>query len=286
MKIEPSMVLSESTPFHDTCLWPSSIWQVLEESGNFFDHVMLHRPLLLRLEALFFGSTTAGCHYADLSCDHEMTTSVHGSTHAGDFQQLLHRHLRRSFDDVALAEQPSGIVHVDCRDFRLMHAIYACIRDRTARGRALGPYPLIMVGMASSAQTLDSISQQLAKHSVPHVTKLIDSEAEFEAQFSMAVQSGAGKKAFLYVYSSLELGCCSPDDASFRGRGIEMVGDDELDGAYVSNEGNLVAPGDGEHCEMNAIVLLASMSLSHTRVPVHVVFACAHAGMSSCFVCY
>ena len=58
-----------------------------------------------------------------------------GFMHQRYFTDMATVHLRRTFDEIPLAEQPSHIVDMGCGDGRLLRTLYEYVRDHTARGR-------------------------------------------------------------------------------------------------------------------------------------------------------
>ena len=151
----------------------------LTESGRFvvqrcgaFGVALSYRPMLRDLETVLFGDVTevfthdSAGHEAHV--DRTMNVLASGFMHQRYFTDMARVHLRGTFEDLPLGEQPAYIVDMGCGDGRLLRTLYEYIREHTARGRALEQHPLTMVGVDFNTKSLESTARRLAENGVPH----------------------------------------------------------------------------------------------------------------------
>lgn len=223
---------------------------VVERSGTFREAVS-YRPMLQRLEAVLFGQVrevfTHDEHGHELHVDRTMNVVASGFMHQRYFSDMARVHLRGTFDELPLGEQPSYIVDMGCGDGRLLLTLYTFIRDHTARGRSLLHHPLTMVGVDFNHKSLESTARRLTDHGVPHAVEWGDIGDPATMQATLEKRFESDCNAFLHVRSFLDHDRPFIRPVQPCPKEVESALNCMSDGVYVDGEGGLVTPALGTH---------------------------------------
>ena len=120
---------------------------------------------------------TAGSHRTLRSADgHELhvdrVLNVIGSgyMHKRYFDDMMNVFVHKIFNSEPLSEQPTVVADMGCGDGTLLKTIFDFIKVKTARGKQLDRYPLKMMGVDFSHQSLKETAKVLSTANVVHDT--------------------------------------------------------------------------------------------------------------------
>ena len=148
----------------------------LTESGRFvmqrsraFGVALAYRPMLRQLETMLFGDATGG-----FTHDDEAHFVGSGFMHGKFFDDMMNVHVRHTFDELSLDQQPSIVADTRCHDGTLLLQLYRFVRDCTWRGKHLEKWPLMMVGIDLNRSSLMATEKTLSEANVPFKTMFGD----------------------------------------------------------------------------------------------------------------
>ncbi len=136
-----------------------------------YRYPMVYLPLLRSVPGLIFGDPPAagGAGADETHLDRGLDISFSGEVFAATCRAPFLDVALPLFDREPVAGQPALVVDMGCGDGTLLETLYAEVRAQTARGRQLGEYPLLMVGVDPSPVARRAASARLAAAGVPHL---------------------------------------------------------------------------------------------------------------------
>jgi len=140
-----------------------------------YRYPMIYLPLLRRVPELIFGTAGAGLRddesagHAETHLDRELDVAFSGDVFASVCRTPFLQIALPLFDREPIAAQPRLIVDMGCGDGTMLIMLYRAILERTARGRRIGEFPLLMVGADPSPVARQVASARLSAAGVPHV---------------------------------------------------------------------------------------------------------------------
>ena len=157
----------------------------LTESGRFvmqqcraFGVALSYRPMLRQLETVLFGDVTEVFMHDEegheAHIDRTMNAIGSGFMHGKFFDDMMNVHVRHTFDELSLDQQPSIVADTGCRDGTLLLQLYRFVRDCTWRGKHLQKRPLLMVGIDPNKSSLMATAKTLSEAGVPFKTMFGD----------------------------------------------------------------------------------------------------------------
>ena len=142
-----------------------------------------YKPMFTRMSELLFGDAEAV--FARDSSGHELhldrTLNVVGSgfQHEKYFKELEEL-IISIFDTPFPDKQPGYIADMGCGDGALLKRVYETVRDKTSRGKVLGEYPLLLLGvdfnekaLRATAATLKDIEHRTIKGDIGDPVQMI-----------------------------------------------------------------------------------------------------------------
>jgi hypothetical protein len=135
-----------------------------------YRYPMVYLPLLRQVPGLLFGDhpQDAGSG-AETHLDRELDISFSGDVFAAVCRTPFLDIALPLFDREPLTGQPAFVVDTGCGDGTLLAALYQAVLARTARGRSIGEFPLLMVGVDPSQVARRVASERLSAAGVPHL---------------------------------------------------------------------------------------------------------------------
>lgn len=106
---------------------------------------------------------------AETHLDRELDLRFSGDVFVAMCRTPFLQTARPVFDREPVAAQPALVVDTGCGDGALLESLYTEVRTRTARGRRLAEYPLVMVGVDPSPVARDMTAARLANAGIPHL---------------------------------------------------------------------------------------------------------------------
>ena len=219
----------------------------LTESGRFvlqrcgaFGVALSYRPMLRQLETVLFGDVaevfTHDGEGHEAHVDRTMNVIGSGFMHGKFFDDMMSVHVRHTFDELPLDQQPSIVADTGCGDGTLLLRLFKYVRNCTRRGKHLEERPLLMVGVDFNEASLVATAKTLGEHEVPFETMFGDIGDPGPIHEGLCSRFGArGKDDILHVRSFLDHDrpYLEPADAGISASALEG----ESDAAYVRPDG-------------------------------------------------
>ena len=106
--------------------------------------------------------------------DRTMNVIGSGFMHGKFFDDMMSVHVRHTFDELPLDQQPSMVADTGCGDSTLLLRLFRYVRDCTRRGKHLEERPLLMVGVDFNEASLVATAKTLSEAGVPFKTMFGD----------------------------------------------------------------------------------------------------------------
>jgi acyl transferase domain-containing protein/SAM-dependent methyltransferase/nucleoside-diphosphate-sugar epimerase/acyl carrier protein len=166
-----------------------------------------YTPLLARLPQLLRGDASAvfegGALEPETHVDRRLNVVASGFQHEKYFEAFTEA-VDAIFDRLPLHEQPCAIADMGAGDGTLLRRLYEHIASRTARGRALGTHPLVMIAVDYHREALEVATSTLAAAGVPHRAVLGDIGDPQRLARDLAALEGIAPDGVLHVRSFLD----------------------------------------------------------------------------------
>ena len=222
----------------------------LTESGRFvvqrcgaFGVAVSYRPMLRQLDAVLFGDVNEVFTHDDegheAHVDRTMNVIGSGFMHGKFFDDMMSLHVRHTFHELPLDQQPSIVADTGCGDGTLLLRLYEYVRDYTLRGKHLESRPLLMVGVDFNEASLLATAETLVKAGVPFETMFGDIGDPATIHKGLCSRFGArDKDDVLHVRSFTEhyRPYLEPTDDGINASALES----ESDTAYVRPDGGVL----------------------------------------------
>ncbi|HEX3470831.1 MAG TPA: type I polyketide synthase, partial [Silvibacterium sp.] len=221
----------------------TAVGRSLLASSGALGTVVSYAPMFRRMEELLFGDAAAvfdtGEQRHESHLDRTLNVTASGFQHQSHFAEL-EALIVRLFDDLPLEAQPRYIVDMGCGDGTLLRRTYEVVRTRTARGEALGEYPLTLIGADYNALALEAARRTLA--GLPHCLVHGNIAEPQQLLIELANQGITEHDRILHIRSFLD-----------HDRRFEKVEDQtgaqarrgfDYSGVYVASDGSAIAPAE------------------------------------------
>ncbi len=150
---------------------------LLTDAGKFiFARILItattvsYTPMLSQMDELLFGDVSQVFQRdetgKELHLDRTLNVIASGFQHEKYFAEL-EEIILDIFNKLPYEQQPKYVADMGCGDGTLLKRVYETIRDRSARGKVLGEYPLQMLGLDYNLESLQATDSTLAD--IPHV---------------------------------------------------------------------------------------------------------------------
>ena len=150
---------------------------ILTNSGFFalkmagiYDYPVTYLPTVLAVPELLFGDpmvvSKRGSGGAEAHLDRKEDVRFSGKVYSGELKERFEGMFLPLFDDLPLEEQPECILDTGCGDASMLLQIYRAVEERTARGRSLDTFPLLLAGADYNAAARVEAEKTLGKAGV------------------------------------------------------------------------------------------------------------------------
>lgn len=199
-------------------------------------------PLFARLPELYAGVTPGGRGGSTSGVEWHVQRelNIRASTAAhGRYFHDADRVVARVFDREPVSQQPRFVLDTGCGDGSWLARIHRLVLDGTLRGRHLDDHPLTMVGADLNGLAVARARSDLAAAGIPALVLRGDVSDPDALRDDLATH-GLDIRDALHVHAFVD------HDRGYGGRHAQPREEGTSSGAYLTEEGHALAPGDVE----------------------------------------
>ncbi|MCR9191830.1 MAG: SDR family NAD(P)-dependent oxidoreductase, partial [Gammaproteobacteria bacterium] len=227
------------------------------------DHSMVvaiaasYRSMLLQIETVIFGRPetvfTQDLNGHELHIDRLLNIEASSFQHEKYFSNVEEMMIK-IFNHDSLETQPQYIVDMGCGDGSLLKRVYHAIQSKTYRGKHLGQYPLLLIGIDLNEKSLAATRYNL--RDMPHLA-LTGNIAQPQQLIKTLKAHNVDFERCLHIRSFLD------HELSYQDIEMNSVHSNAAVGVYVSSKGESIDPQKILQCYLEHFKAWASITAHH-----------------------